>query len=364
MILFLGETSRGFFLEEIGIEYNQEIIYSGLIPQIEEAKNQMLSSVYDYIVVDITQFIDESDIIVKNINTVCTTASIPIAVFAPGIQQNAEILLGLSKTMIYGIITEVTPAAQRKEFKNIISRPPSQKIPDIYQSETDVVSKATETARAMKNYKSISLCGACRRIGTTTQAVQIIKYLQFNGYKAAYIEMNNTGFVLQLAQLYSDAKINKTQHNKVSYRNVDFFYSQEELYNILKMDYDYFVFDYGSAADPAFNAISFIEKDIPIICCGSAPNEWGATNSVISKALFYDTYYIFNFCDKTEQADVKELMQEKAKKTIFSGYAPDFCVFTADRNNLYDQIIAAKKLSAYKQPKKWSFGRKKERKGE
>lgn len=359
MILFLGETSRGFFLDEIGMEYNQEIKYSGLVPQSEEAKKQMLSSVYDYIVVDITQFIDESDVIVKDVNTVCTTSSIPVIVFAPGIQRNAEVLLGLSKTMIYGIITEVTPVAQRKEFKNIISRPPSPKTPDAYQSETDVVSKPAEPARTAKNYKSIALCGACRRIGTTTQAVQIIKYLQFNGYKAAYIEMNNTGFVLQLAQVYSDAKTNKAQHNKVSYRNVDFFYSQEELYDILKMGYDYFVFDYGSAADPTFNAISFIEKDIPIICCGSAPNEWAGTNAVISKALFYDTYYIFNFCDKAEQADVKELMQEKAKKTIFSGYAPDFCVFTADRNNLYDQIIAAKKLNAYKQPKKWPFWKKK-----
>lgn len=118
---------------------------------------------------------------------------------------------------------------------------------------------------------------------------------------------------------------------------------------------NYFVFDYGSANDQYFNAISFIEKDIPIIVCGSSPSEWDSTNAVIAKMLLHDAYYIFNFCDKSEHQEILDLMQEKAKKTIFSDYAPDFSLFTADRNNLYKQIIKLENLSVSKPAKKGLF---------
>lgn len=107
--------------------------------------------------------------------------------------------------------------------------------------------------------------------------------------------------------------------------------------------------------DQYFNAISFIEKDIPIIVCGSSPSEWDSTNAVIAKMLLHDAYYIFNFCDKSEHQEILDLMQEKAKKTIFSDYAPDFSLFTADRNNLYKQIIKLENLSVSKPAKKGLF---------
>lgn len=360
MILFLGDENKGFFLEDIVTEINNAVKYTGFIPHIHEAKEIMANNSYDYIVVDVTQFIDSSNVISNEIKNVYTAVAVPIIIFAPGLQYNSEILIALSEAGITKFITGVTPAAQRGQFKECIANtqtesPLSENIPTPDSINNDILPHN-------KKYQTISLCGACRRIGTTTQAVQIIKYLQFNGYKAAYIEMNNNNFVLDMMKIYEDISVENKGIDKISYKNVDFYYKQEQLSDILKRNYDFFVFDYGSAADPYFNAISFIEKDFPIIVCGTAPNEWQATNAVIGKTLLNDAYYIFNFCDVSEHAEIRELMQQKAKKTIFSAYAPDFSQFRADRNNLYKQIIKVENLSVSKPAKKGLFGRKRSKK--
>lgn len=351
MILFVGETAKGFFLEEVFSNGENKISYTGFVPKIAAAKQLMAQEKYNLIVVDITQFIDTDDEICSELNSIKTSMSVPIVIFSPGLQLQSKILVSLKNVGISRFITAVTPAKQREQFNICLS----QKQETFEAVPNTAPASKVEIPIRQKNYKTISLCGACRRIGTTTQAIQIIKYLQFNGCKAAYIEMNNTGFVLKLARIYENVEIDKMQNNRVLYKNIDFYYSQDELSDILKKDYDYFVFDYGSADDPYFNAISFIEKDIPIIVCGTAPNEWDSTNAVIAKTILHDAYYIFNFSDSSERQEILTLMQEKAKKTIFSGYAPDFSLFTADRNNLYKQIIKLEKLNVSKPEKNGLF---------
>lgn len=359
MILFVGDCNNGFFLEETAEKINQSVTYTGFIAQIIEAKNKMADSHYKNIVIDIRQFIDGADEIANEIVNIKTATSTPIIIFAPGLSMQSDIITKLLERGISLYITAVTPSKQRQEYDDCIS---GQAAVPLENTISEKKQEPPILPITQRTYKTVSLCGACRRIGTTTQAVQIVKYLQFNGQKAAFIEMNNTGFVSQLARVYSDTVIDREQ-GKVSYKNIDFFYNQEQLSETLKKPYDYFVFDYGSADDSKFNAISFIEKDIAIIVCGSSPNEWDATNSVIAKTILNDAYYIFNFCDVSEQADIKELMEEKSKKTIFAGYSPDFCQFTADRDNLYGAIIKTKKLNGSKTAKKGLFGLKRSKHG-
>lgn len=353
MILFVGDEGKGFFLEDIAAETGEHISYTGFNPHIDTVKAAMADSNYKYIIVDVTQFVDSAEKISAEIKSVQTAVAVPLIIFAPGLQLNSEVLIALSTFGINRFITGVTPAMQRGQFKSCIQQENQQPYNNPVPAPPQEAAIPTPQSR---RYKTISLCGACRRIGTTTQAVQIIKYLQYNGYRAAYIEMNNTGFVIQLAQIYQDIIYDRRGVDKLTYKNVDFYYMQEQLSDILKRDYDYFVFDYGSAADPYFNAISFIEKDIPIIVCGTAPNEWDATNAVIGKTLLNDAYYIFSFCDVSEHADIRELMEHKAAKTIFPGYAPDFIQFRADRNNVYKQIIKVENLNGSKPAKKGLFG--------
>ena len=49
----------------------------------------------------------------------------------------------------------------------------------------------------------VGVAGACCRMGVTTQAMQIVKYLMSCGKKVCYVELNSTGFVQDLVEVYA-----------------------------------------------------------------------------------------------------------------------------------------------------------------
>ena len=40
--------------------------------------------------------------------------------------------------------------------------------------------------------------------GTTTQAIQLVKHLVFQGHRACYIELNENGYIKALKELYEE----------------------------------------------------------------------------------------------------------------------------------------------------------------
>ncbi len=81
-------------------------------------------------------------------------------------------------------------------------------------------------------------------MGTTTQALQIVKYLLFKGYKAAYYEMNNHKFVEAVADAYSDVDKDDID-GVVKYQKVDMYYKADKLKEVQNKDYDFIVYDFG-----------------------------------------------------------------------------------------------------------------------
>lgn len=183
--------------------------------------------------------------------------------------------------------------------------------------------------------KRIGITGVCRRIGTTTEAVQLVKYLQVKGYKACYIEVNNTGFVQEHGQVFV------SEHDeylgRVTYEGVDLYYKQEKIQEIFHQDYDYFVFDYGAYSEQGFNKTSFLEKDIRIFVAGSKATEMKYTQQVLQNEYYMDVFYLFNFISEKERPELLEYMEEKAEITYFTVYAPD--QFEYIHNPEFDRLI-------------------------
>ncbi len=206
---------------------------------------------------------------------------------------------------------------------------------------------------------------ACTRIGTTTHAIQIVKHLLYCGKKACYIEINGTGFVRDLLEAYmpesvneekglvsfenvdlyyrqdlipeilhmdyeyyvydygtfSDQDFNKISLEKglVSFENVDLYYRQDLIPEILHMDYEYYVYDYGTFSDQDFNKISFMEKNVKVMVLGSKPNEIQKSTQLITSVFYQDIYYLFNFTAKADQDDLRE----KNVKVMVLGSKPN-----------------------------------------
>lgn len=187
----------------------------------------------------------------------------------------------------------------------------------------------------------ISVAGCCNRIGATTQALQIVKYLQFLGHRAAYIQLNDSTYVQMAANLYSAEDIDSVL-GRVTLNGVDLYSNPNKIAEIRAMDYEYLVYDFGSYSDKNFNMIQFLEKDVRIIVGGDSPYELSAMQDVFrSPILQNSTYYIFSFVHENDFKDIKELMEDKAEMTFFAKYTPDPFVYTSDSNDLYDKIIGA-----------------------
>lgn len=338
MILFVGDVKQGFFIEEF-----DTVDYTGYGKTLLDLQEKIITTkAYDYIVIDVGQFSESAEQQVNEICQIKNATNAEIVILAIGYKNNSSLLMQLKSAGVQYFITSPILSHQKqalqdafagipteiKEAKNTISQEPT------LQQDYEQISKQE------KRSKIIAIAGAQHRIGTTTQALQIVKYLSFMGYKAAYVEMNGNAYVEQLQRVYCiDNEENNEKLGLVNYQNVPMFCKKENISEILKLEYDFLVYDFGTFDDSYFNIISFIEKDISIIVGGTKPNELENMTNVISKTIVRDCYYIFSFSHQAEHSEILELMEERADNTTFATYSPDPFLYAAESNKIYQKII-------------------------
>ena len=189
----------------------------------------------------------------------------------------------------------------------------------------------------IKKYVTIGFAGSQGRIGTTTQALQILQYLQLMGKKVCYIEMNDSMYIEKMKRIYNIVKYDKT---KESYTIGDIeMYKSDSLLQISRADYDYIIKDYGNVREN-FNKLSFLESDIRIIVAGAKPNEMFETTDCIREKSFFDVKYIFSFIPKEDRESIKEMMEDKRENTFFASLnVVEPFVYNSSANNTFKEIV-------------------------
>jgi hypothetical protein len=188
-----------------------------------------------------------------------------------------------------------------------------------------------------KESQTIAVAGCLGRIGTTTQAMQIIKYLSLMGYRSCYVEMNRHGYIDGVKELYNNIKEDK-KTKRVTFEGIDMF-KQENIAEISKLEYEYLVKDYGSVADPVFEKISFLEQNFRIFCGGIKPGEINYVYNMLLNQTYAATGYIFNFVPNSDREAIKEMMEDKRDLTFFAGYVPDAYSYSATANQIYRTLL-------------------------
>lgn len=181
---------------------------------------------------------------------------------------------------------------------------------------------------------TVALCGVQPRIGTTTQALQMVAYLQMMGYTAAYVELGDQEYIYQMRKLYRD----------ITVKDGVVFYDRLPLYSDIKSlgeiePYDFLVKDYGAMNDPEFNQVSFMEQDIQVICGGVKPNEIFYMQDLLKKAEYRSAKFIFSFVPPDQKDGILSLMSQRAKDTFFANYNPDPFSYDSVMNKTYRAII-------------------------
>ena len=186
----------------------------------------------------------------------------------------------------------------------------------------------------IKRTVTISICGAQPRIGTTTQALQLVSYLQMMGYDAAYIELAEQGFIDQMRKLYRGISVDE---GCVKYERIPMYRSIVDVNR--EEPYDFLVKDYGAMSHDDFNQVSYLEQDIKVICGGVKPNEIFEVNEILRKPEYHTAKFIFTFTPPDQKASITSLMENRARDTFFADYTPDPFSFDSMMNKNYRTIM-------------------------
>lgn len=357
MIVFVGKQEKGFFVENKDtVSYVNPALY------IEEQTKDILAykEQTKVIIYDIEQYADEAQNIISWMLKIQEALGVKTIIFAPGYSPKSTLIKELYDNGIKNFIFSVYLGEQKEDldyclsgyFENFGYKEKRGITFEEEDVEIEVVDK--EKIKTI----CVGIAGCIGRMGTTTQALQLVKYLQYCGYTASYLQMNNHGFVEALKDAYEEVEVND-DIGSVTYAKVDMYYQINKLQEILKKNYDYIIFDYGVYGENGYNKISFLEKEIQIFVVGSKPGgEFEKTYEVIKNNFYNNVHYIFNFVAKSEQEDVQELMAEKAEVTFFAPEARDPFIFSGD-TELYSQILSLEPKNAVTNKKRRFFERRK-----
>ena len=170
----------------------------------------------------------------------------------------------------------------------------------------------------------IHIAGVMPRIGATTLALQMVRFLrETGGYDACYVEMSRQNYIWGAAQIYSGTLIDRAT-GKTTCLGVPMFPSERmEALREGKTAYDFIIVDFGNLSDTAFNKHQFIGGDCGILVCGNKPNEVFRTEDAIKDSMLEDALTVFNFTDPSDQDEIRLMMERRGATTDFMPYIPD-----------------------------------------
>lgn len=343
MIIFIGAKDRGYFVREVAALRKEGLEFVEQSLTIRTQINDILNRTGDAYLFDIEQYVDPAIEVADEIKRIKRAKNCTVVIYAPGYDRKSKIVQELMYQGIKYFVFSANTSEARDELERCLSgyyiEPEPEELKELEIQE--------EKQRDIK----IGITGASARIGTTTLALQFVKYLQMKGHKACYIEVNATDFIQQHERAFN--VVHDSYLGKVTFEGVDMYYKQENLLDVLKQDYDFFVYDFGTYMDTDFNKTSFLEKDVRVFVMGSKASEIAQTNAVIRNEFYTDVDYVFNFISEREQAELLEYMEEKAERTYFTGYTPD--QFEYVPNKLFEKILPVTDISEPVEKKKGIF---------
>ena len=367
MIYFVGEKDKGYFIPEIADKAGEAYSYSGFVSNLDELSKSILKNAYSTVILHLPSLILMD---YKNIGKFCknlmiANGNIKLIVMAEGYNIHSQIIQAAISAGVRYFMLGTNASALKKELTDAMNGQTNiEAVFEQIPTEEQRNQKKGDIESGYITARTVAVVGSQHRIGTTTQAMQIVKHLILEGHTACYIQLNSSDYVQKVGEFYTDAILNEDT-GLVTYQNLEMYYKQELIADILGKKYDYYVYDFGCISDEEFTLVQFLEKDIQLAVCGSKANELPYIQSVLELISASKAHYIFSFTAESDQKDILELMEDKQKYTYFCPYSPDPFSYVPSSDNIYRNILKSSKAPQMPEKKRRFsfFGRKKEKNG-
>lgn len=358
MILYVGNRLDGNFIYEVAKKRKIEVEHIEENIDIKKQENDILFQLpgIKYLVIDIDQYVNEADEITESLKSI-KKLDVKIIILAPGLSSDNLLINKLIDMDIKNFINKANDLSTMKDELE-------KSLTDYYDANTrKEIEEIKQIKQAVKLQEekttTIAVTGTINRIGTTTQALQIVKYLNFKGYRACYVEVNdnvyeNNTLSTEKEPLTYTRKLKKILSlsedkniNMIKYENVELYNNIDKLADIKSKDYDFIVFDYGCYKSNYFNKASFLKDDINIFICGSEITEIDEAAALASNISYDKSKLVFSFTDNGDEDDIISLInsiktneEQNGARCYFAGFTPN--PFKLTSIQLYDSLLNIK----------------------
>lgn len=304
----------------------------------------------DYLIIDLQAIINSTseNEIVTSIELIRRMYNVRIIIIAEGYKEGNVLLGRIFNLGIYNIVTARNDVIFSDEIEKVFSaegmtfgNAMKYKINDnmlVINKTTKVVK---ENIKRAKQTITVGIAGTEKHIGATTVAINIVKYLsELTNVTACYIENNNHNSIYSLVEDESIQTVYNEVLKKITYKGIDLYERPENLADILKFEYEFYVFDFGNFTEMTKEEISsFLTRDLKIIVSG---NKAWEINKLIEAFMIIgedrNSYLMFNFVKNEDRENFKESLGKFWKeRTYFSEFVPE--PFIVGNKHFYENVL-------------------------
>lgn len=181
---------------------------------------------------------------------------------------------------------------------------------------------------------TVAVAGLVPRCGTTTQSIQLIRYLQIAGHSASYVERNDHGHVRAIAEQVEGVS---AQEEKICFNGIDLYYGNLSALSRPVQGYQYTVYDFGVLTNRNIDTV--FDKDYVLVCCTAAPWDLQVLIRNLPVLDGLPVSYFFSFTDSDTRQTLTEGMKPKADRLFFPDFTPDMFVYSGKNNGIFSRII-------------------------
>ena len=344
-ILYIGDTGTSFIFQRIAEQANAELVpYSAITATKDQIIDKALSESFEMIILNAPECYDvksETISIIETILNSVNTNNTKVVLMAPGYDSKSHLVVAAAQKGVRYFIISKSASDMIEEFKT--AKAGISNIPiDVYQIQNPTIKEEFVSAAEKFSSVEIAVGGVMPRIGTTTIAIQLIKFLHSEGKTACYVDLSNTDY-MELATNYYDTEKHEKDLHKFNLAGVDIYtnVTQEILYQIHVRNYNFIIYDTGSLLKNNVNTSDFLRKSIKLLCTGNKPNENKALNNVANTLYNTKINYIYSFVPDDEIEDIRDELKKWFGCTCyFAPYIPDAFSLNNESRAMFKAILS------------------------
>lgn len=351
MIAFVGSTDSLYILSKVRKE-SEYMNLSGEITGIQSLPEVLLQSEFSTYVIDLDYLIAEPQEILQTFQKLKEVSTAECIFFASGFSSSSTIVQGLRNIGFKRYITAETIGDMQQQLEDCLNgKDNAADLDKLERAKSIRLPEKEETGKPVssKIYKTVGICGTQHRIGTTTMAIQLVKYFQYSGLKSCYIEANDHKHVLSIPTLYEVEQHDKGI-GKIRFEDTDYFYDLLKISEVLSLPYDVYVYDFGVLSGD--HIYSFLEKDCKILVGGTLSWELDGVHQAMELLDEKNIQYLFNFTPKSIRNELERYMRDKADSTYFSELIPNVFSLHLANKTIYESLFQKMNVQPTKPQKK------------